>query len=237
MKAITTPGSLLLVCSLCAAAAAQPYAMPCAPWAHGYYPGHCWGYHHASTYEEGVLRGNADLQRAFGEAHYWHTLALINRQEAWARYLANRELNALTYFNLRQINREARDAERAQPLATWEYVVLAKKLAPECLDDTQYDRALGKLLWPAALRDDAFAAQRQALVELFAARASADSGCGSAFHVRVRQLTATSQEELVRRLRNHSIHQMDYLAAKKFLESLAYEAQKPFPVEAADAAE
>ena len=197
--------------------------------------GHAFGgYDHASTYEEGVLRGYADLTRSQGESAYWHSLASINRQEAFAKYLRNREQNTETYFRTRAINRDARAATRPQRLTTEQYAALAKKQAPDRLNEQQYHRAFGRLNWPAVLMGEQFAAEREILNMAFAARASSDAGVSSVFSSRVREHTDSMQARL--RSRMDSLNQMEYLAGRKFLAGLAIEAQKPFFVESVAAA-
>lgn len=225
-------GAIALVAGFALTASAQSYghATP------GYGFGHAFGgYRHASTYEEGVLRGYADLTRAHGESAYWHSLASINRQEAFAKYLQNREQKTETHFRMQAINRAAREAKRPQRLTTEQYAVLAKKQAPDRLNEQQYDRALGRLNWPAVLTSKQFAAEREILNAAFAARTPSDAGVGSVFSSGVRELTSSMQDRL--RSQMGSLNQMEYLAAKKFLAGLAIEAQQPLVVESVAAAE
>jgi len=68
-------------------------------------------YHHASTFEEGYLRGQADYLRARGDYLYGWSLYMINLQEAHRRYIAN-QLYAAEAFHAKQAAwREARRAE------------------------------------------------------------------------------------------------------------------------------
>ena len=222
--------AITLVAVFATAASAQTYGTDYGP---GYGFGHAFGgYHHASTYEEGVLRGYADLTRAGGEANYWHSLAAINRQVAYQKHLENRQLKTETYFRNRAINSEARQSTR---LSTEQLAVLAKKQAPDRLNGQQYDRTLGRLSWPAVLSGDDFAAERDILDAAFAARTPGDAGVASTFGSGVRQLTTNMQARLQSQM--GSLNQMEYLAAKKFLAGLALEAQEPLVVESLAAAE
>ena len=101
--------------------------------------------YHSSTLEEGVLRGLGDLTRSVGQANYLNSLASINQQEAVSRYIDNRQKYAETFFEMRQLNRAAREAERAQPLSTEQYVQLARAQAPNRLNEAEYDRVLGRV--------------------------------------------------------------------------------------------
>ena len=54
------------------------------------YVGGGWGiHHHSSTFEEGLYRGQADVNRSIGDANYMNSLARINNNEAYSRWLAN----------------------------------------------------------------------------------------------------------------------------------------------------
>jgi hypothetical protein len=215
--------ALILVAGLATLASAQTYGGGYGGPGYGYGPYAT--YHHASTYEEGVLRGLADLQRSGGEANYWHSLAANNWQDAYSKYLQNREAKTETYFRMQSINRAAREAARPQRLPTEQLAILAKKQAPERLGDHLYDRGLGHLNWPAVLNNDLFTAERETLDAAFAARTPGDAGVGSSFSSSVRQLTRSMQDKLQANI--HSLNQMEYLAAKKFIAGLAIEAQQP----------
>jgi hypothetical protein len=199
----------------------------------GYYPGtgYYGGYgYHSSTAEEGILQGWASVLQAQGQANYWNSLAAVNYQEARARYLKNREQLTETYFRNRQLNLAAREAERPVRLSAEQYTVLAKKAAPARLDETQYNSTFGRLTWPASLMVPEFTAEREALDQLFGSRSPGDYGAGSAFYGRVHELT----NSLERSLKNH-VNELDaaeYVAAKKFLMGLSYEAQQPMVVRA-----
>ncbi|MDX1944895.1 MAG: hypothetical protein SFU86_05765 [Pirellulaceae bacterium] len=227
MKLAFIPAAALVL-SLAGLASAQTYGPSAAPVVGGspigFYPNEDYGYF-SSTYEEGVLRGLGYYARSVGQANYYHSLASINHQEAYSRYLDNREKRTETYFRLKQINRAARDAQKPSRMTGEQYAVLAKRQAPDRLTGSEYDRALGRLEWPAALQGPEFAAERTALDRVFATRAPNDSGVGSKFSVTVRQLTGPMQDRLQASV--SSLSPMQFIAAKKFLTGLAYEAQQP----------
>jgi hypothetical protein len=217
--------SVLSVLVVAGAASAQStYATPISTEGlntrgYGYY------YDHASTLEEGVLRGLGYLRASTGEMNYLNSLSNINNQEAISRYLDNREKNTEVYFKMRQINRAARAAERPQRLSHEQQVTIARQQAPEGLNPGQYSRELGRLNWPALLNNDAFAAERTMLDRAFATRSPADVGPASAFHGQVRQLAASLDAKLQGHL--PLVSSAEYLAAKKFIQGLSVEAQQP----------
>lgn len=183
-----------------------------------------WGYH-ASTLEEGVLRGWGAAAAGAGQANYLNSLAAINYQEAYARYLANRERMSETYFRLKATHQAAREAKRPQRLTNEQYAELARKQAPERLSERQYDRTLGRLSWPAPLLSEEFAREREALDRLFQVRSPGDVGPATAFYGQVRRLTQSLEGKLRDKLQELS--PAEYMAAKNFLSSLVYEAQQP----------
>ena len=186
-----------------------------------------YGYH-ASTEAEGVLRGFGALARSVGEANYYNSLASINYADAYTRYLQNREHATETYFRMRQINRAGRQAER-QPRWTYEqYVAMAKNNAPGNLTEQQYDRTLGRLAWPALLNGDEFAPEREALNRAFLVRSPSDMGAATAFYAQVQHLASQMEAKLLGKL--DQVTPPEYVAAKKFIDSLAYESQQPLVV-------
>jgi hypothetical protein len=192
------------------------------------YGGFGYGYH-SSTFEEGVLRGAADLTRATGEANYFNSLAAINLQEANAKALANRQARIAGFFNERELNRAARKAEQPKPLSPQGYAVIARKAAPDPLGPHQYDRFTGKLHWPTALSTGDFVSERAALEMAFATRGTGDAGAGTDFHAYVQQITNQMHAKLQPQI--GTLSPMEFVAARKFLASLAYEALHPANLE------
>jgi len=225
MKAIVSAASLgAMVLAMGGVASAQSATSGFAVAGYGGYGDYGYGYH-ASTFEEGVLRGYGALALANGQANYFNSLAAINNQEAYSRYVKNREQATETYFKMRQINHAAREAESPQRLSYKQYVDLAKKAAPGTLSQRQYDRTIGRLNWPAALAGDDFSAERTAIDRAFAARSPGEGGADSAFYGEVKQLASSLESKLKQNIDELSPTQ--YVAAKKFLASLAYDAQQP----------
>jgi hypothetical protein len=186
-----------------------------------------YGYH-SSTYEEGRFRGLGDFTRSIGEADYMSSLAGINRQEAVSRAIDNRKKAVETFFEIKQINRAAREAARPQPLTTSQYEKLAKQLAPDRLGEVDYNRVVGRLSWPAAFSSEEFAAERTELDKAFAGRTARDVGVSTAFNGKVRKLADAMEDKLHDKL--HSMSPMEFMAAQKFLTSLKYEAHQPLVV-------
>ena len=222
-KTLTSAASFLALLALTTVASAQNVSTYAG---FGYNPGYDYGYgYHASTYEEGVLRGWAALATGIGQGNYLNSLARINNEEARTKYMKNRQLAVETYFHIRQSSDAAREAMRPERLSTDQYVALARKEAPDRLSSQQYDTTLGRLHWPAALAGDEFAVERDALDQAFRSRSPGDVGPGTDFYAQVRQLTASMESIL-----KANVSQLDpaqYVAAKKFIQGVAYESQQP----------
>jgi len=227
-KHIWTGAVMASLLALAGIASAQTHDTAVAPsvGASGYVPGGgYYGGYHASTEAEGAFRGLADLNRSIGENRYMTSLAAINAQEAWSRAIDNKQKAVETYFQIKQINRAAREAARPQPLTYTQYAKLAKQEAPERLSEADYNRVMGRLSWPAVLAGDDFAAERAALDQAFVGRKAQDVGVSTNFHRDVRELTGMMHARL--RERMDTMSNMEYIAAKKFLTSVSFESQQP----------
>jgi hypothetical protein len=172
-------------------------------------------YHHASTWEEGVMRGAGDVFRAVGEARYNSSLALVNGQEAYSRYLDNRLKAVSTYFEVQNLNREYRAEKRGQRATEEDLARYAKDRAPDRMAAHELDPTANRIVWPEALNDARFDAPRTTIDSLIARR-----GAG-AENREVQQLAESMIEELRTHVRE--MKPADYVAAKRFLTSLHYE--------------
>jgi hypothetical protein len=184
----------------------------------------------ASTAEQGMMEGAGNMVRSFGEAGYYNSLAMINGQEAYSRYLQNVERRTETYFRLQQINRAARDAERGERLTYEQYVELAKKYAPDGLTQQQYDRTLGRLNWPKILMGEEFAPEREALNRAFLVRTPLDAGATSGFYGNVHRIAESMNAKL--RARFDQLTPPEYIAALKFISGVTMESYQPLVVSA-----
>ena len=166
-------------------------------------------YHHASTLEEGVLRGGADLLRGIGDMNYSNSLAMINGQEARRRSIENHKQYVETFFEVRKINREAR-AQTQKPRVTVEELTrIARERAPKALAAHNFNATTGGLAWPVALQGAEFAADRAAV----------DALVGKSKNREVRQLASEMTEKLQERVKE--TNPSEYVAAKKFLTGLS----------------
>jgi hypothetical protein len=181
-------------------------------------------YHHASTAAEGALRGMASVARSAGSYNLQTSQAAINMTEAQRNYIQNRDEATNTYFQMRAANKEYRAQERG-PRPTAEALVrYAQAGKPERLSPSDLDTVAGTISWPPLLQADRYAASRSKLDKLFAKRV--DQGVISYEDQReIAEATKAMLAELKGQVRE--VPQMDYIAAKRFIESLAYEAKIP----------
>jgi hypothetical protein len=173
--------------------------------------------YHSSTVEEGVQRGFADVVRSAGAANLMNSMASKNFEDARQKYIENRLQSTETFFEMRRVNREARDANRPRPLSTEQYVRLARLQAPDRLSVSQLDPLTGQITWPSVLMIDAFQENRETIERLFRERAGGvntfpeiDEAC-QALVAKVRMST------------NLFPQPNDFIRARNFAESLAFE--------------
>ncbi len=177
---------------------------------------------HTSTFQEGILRGVADVQRSLGDRAYDQSLAAINLEEATSRALDNAKKTEETFFEMRKINREYTAAERGPRLTPEQLARIAKQMTPARLTAYQLNPVSGTVNWPSILMYDEFAEGRESVNKLFANR-DASAGLGSPTN---RAIVAAAND-LLNVFKGH-INDMsanEYVVGKRFLDSLAYESQ------------
>lgn len=189
--------------------------------AHAQWGGGWGGGYHSSTLEEGVQRGFADVVRSQGMANYMNSMAASNFEDARTKNLQNRMLATQTYFDMRRVNQQARQAERGTPLSNEQYVRLARMQAPDRLSVSQLDPLSGLISWPPPLRREAYAEDRAALEAMFKQRAAGTADNYEEIQAACNRLLDKLRANLSTFVPN------DFIAARKFVESLAYELSAP----------
>jgi hypothetical protein len=171
-------------------------------------------YDHASTLEEGVLRGGADLLRGIGDMNYSNSLAMINAEEARSRAIVNSKSYVQTWFDVRAINREARALNQTARISASDASRLARKRAARGLTAMEFDTTTGKLVWPVALQSNVFEGERNKINDLVASHG-----------VEVREVKMLAGD-LNTKLKDYvfQLPVSEYVAAKKFLTGLQADA-------------
>jgi hypothetical protein len=180
------------------------------------------GGYHASTAAEGYARGLGDVIRSEGAYNLMTSQAAINSTEAVKKDIENREQWTNTYFQMRRENRVARTEERGPRPTAEDIVRYAQMGKPKPLAPNQLDAVSGKIDWPRSLRTDEYADSRDQLDELFAKRAHYGDMSMEDF-MKVKNLTDKMLDQLKQKVRE--MPSMEYVAAKSFLVSLAYQVQ------------
>lgn len=186
----------------------------------GFYSG--WGYG-GGTVAGSALRGAADLVRAEGDNAYMNSLANINNQIAIKKNIENRDQWVETYFHMRRTNDAYRASQRLTPTSLGQAQQMAKMMTPQRLSSYQLEPNTGKIRWPDAFQGPEFAAARSQLEKMFATRTTENAGVGSTLDSRVNAITSEMRDALKSRIDNMPTN--EYLAAKKFIDGLGYEAR------------
>lgn len=193
-------------------------------WAVAQYYGGAYVDNRASTAAEGAARGYADVVRSQGMANLANSEAAINMTEAAKRDMENRDQWTDTYFQMRQKNRDYRAAERGPRPTREDFVRMAAAGRPDKLSPSELDSVTGELDWPRGLTQDQFAASRTELEKLFAKRAAYGESTWDDY-VQIDATVKKMQADLKDLVRNMPPN--DYIASKRFLDSLAFENRQP----------
>ena len=181
-------------------------------------------YHHASTAAEGAQRGMADVIRSQGAANLMNSEAMINVEEARSKYIQNRLQWTDTYFQMKTINKQYRDAQRRPPPSPQQAIRLNQQRLPDRLSAQKVDPLVGDIKWPFAFQMDVFADDKEEIEALFAKRAVQGYLTPEQFAA-VRHHTASMASELKRQ--RAKIGGNFSIEGQKFLKSLDYEAGFP----------
>jgi hypothetical protein len=187
--------------------------------------GYPWGMSWSSTAAEGFANGLANIASAVGQYNLNTSAAAVNLSLARQSEINNDKLWTKTYFEMRDINRQQREAalrrERGNPEDWARYAQVGR---PKPLVNQSLDAVTGEIRWPVLLGLPDFAQQRAVLEKAFANRAY-HGVMGAEDYLAVRQVTG----EMLVGLRDRvaDLPPQQYLVARRFLESLAFEASQP----------
>jgi hypothetical protein len=168
--------------------------------------------------------GLADIIRSAGMADMLGSESAKNAETALRRRIENRERWTEAYFQMRMINEAHRAALRGPRPTEEDWIRYAQAGKPERLAPSEFDPISGRIHWPVLLDGAKYQAQREALENLFAYRASA-GGVNRTAYLQIDQLTNEMMEQL--RAEVDDLPAEDYIRARRFLEALAYEAMLP----------
>jgi hypothetical protein len=173
----------------------------------------------AGNYYSGV----ANAVRAAGDYNLSTSQAYVNMEEAKRRDIENRKEWTDSYFEMRRANADYRAAERGPRGTPEDWVRYAREAAPARLSPGQLDQVTGEIAWPRLLQAAGFKEGREELEHQFAIRADKGGSIGPNGYQQIQEVTNSMIAYLKKNIKSYPTN--EYLDAKKFLESLAYEAR------------
>ncbi len=176
----------------------------------------------ASTAFEGATRGMAELVRAHGEANINNAIAAQERQEAYSRYLDNRQKTVDAYFQRRRSNAAYRAEEQQKRNDSVQaYLSLPQNQPNQRPSSSQLDPITGTITWPIILKASAYDQYREPLEQIFASRAA--RGITGDEYQQVVRITKAWRAEIIMNKTMYS--NADYLEAVRLVQRLASEAK------------
>ncbi len=184
-----------------------------------------YGGYHASTAGESYANGMAAMVQSAGSFNLNTSQAAINMETARSQALDNDLKGTQTYFEMRKINTASRKAEEGRGMTSeeaWRYAGMA---VPKRLTATQLDPVTGRIYWSLLLQDPRYDKFRQELDKLFVLRETSHGGIGYETYMQIQQIVDAFQAALQKNITEYPSG--DYIKAKNFLDSLAYESKLP----------
>jgi hypothetical protein len=217
-------GSILVLALLMSARTAHAQFRPFVGFGLGYgvgYGGFGYGYG-GGTAAGNYMYGMSNVIRAEGQYNLLTSMAGVNNEEARSRYLDNRKKWQENYLQGQEQHQKmraenfARSRHSSEALAAAASSGVPKMLSPDALDPVT-----GHITWPEVLLADEYGEPRKELDQLFELRATTTHTAGTS--EKIRTATAKLSEMLRKNILN--IPANDYIAARKFLDSLAWSAR------------
>ena len=177
----------------------------------------------SSTAVEGAARGSASVIQAAGEYNYNTAAGMVAASQAESQGIANAAAALNNYFTLKKLNESYRFMHHGPKAGESQAPNTSRMLGPRRLTMYQFDPGSGQIKWPAILLRPEFAEYRQQLDDLFAQRNADNSGLGSPSYEEITYSISVFQDDLKNLV--DRMTPMEYVSAKRFLNSLGYEAQ------------
>ncbi|MGA2616275.1 MAG: hypothetical protein ABSF26_01620 [Thermoguttaceae bacterium] len=188
------------------------------------YGGGGWGgYGGASTAAGSAMQGMSQVISSAGQYNLATSAAAINMTQAQSNAMQNQVQACNTFWELRNIGRAQRAAERGPDLTPEQLARIAHAGVPRALTPSQLDPVTGRLNWPDALQDASFEPQRSELDPLFAKWVTY-GGLDYSDKTQIRENVDAMFDGLKALIRQ--IPPPDYVACRTFLQSMLYAATK-----------
>jgi hypothetical protein len=176
-----------------------------------------------------ILSAKAAWITAVATANSTDAKTLQTLQQVRSLALDNNLKVANTFYEKRKLH-EAYQGLNTHKRPTREDVIRYSKVsAPQRPANFQLDPVRGKIQWPGVLLSEEFSDGRIRLDCLFAQRKAAASMAGNNVSHQMQTVAAQMREQLQSKVRRMT--PAEYLAARRFLERLAYEARFPARIE------
>jgi hypothetical protein len=188
---------------------------------HGF-GGYGYGGYGGGTVASNYMNGMSNVIRSEGEYNLLTSAAGVNNEESRSRYLDNKKKWWENYLQMSE-QRSAIDAQRyaASRHSTEALNVAAKSELPKALGPDMLDPVTGRITWPEILQDKQYDDQRKEIEQLFELRAKTSHSTGTG--QKIRATTGRMSDMLRRQIKD--IPANDYIAARKFLDSLDFAAR------------
>lgn len=176
----------------------------------------------ASTPIQGILMGEAAVIEAQGQWNKLTAEATCIYQDAYSKFLDNDVKRVEYYFKKKDIHDYYVERKRKPRLTSEAIDRINHERAPQRLA-SQHVTEGGAIAWPRTLEAADFAAARSELDGLFAERAKGAGGLGSDNFRRIQQVAGQMKSALQEQVTE--LDSTEYMQAKKFIDSLCYEAR------------
>jgi len=171
----------------------------------------------------------ADVIKAAAEANTANAKVLQTLQQVRSLALDNNLKAAKTFYEKRKLYEASRALRNRKRPSREDLIRYSKNSAPKRPANYQLEPVRGTIYWPEILRHDEFLEHRLELDCLFARRKTTDGSPGSDVSRDVQQVAMQMRQQLQAMIRR--LPPAEYLTARKFIDSLAFEAQFPPRIE------
>ena len=192
----------------------------CRPWHPPVHP-------HAITAPSAYLHGQADLIRSKGLYLLLGSRAMVYQQMAQEQALENSKRAVAVYFERKQINAAARQQKHKRRHVQ----CVARKVRRPVkvrLTAVEYDRATGRLYWPAALQSKNYKNPRIQIESICRQVATSRADPLKPHGNEVRRLVDRMQRQLIKKI--HEMPSTEFIATRRFLKALANEFTETKPL-------
>ena len=169
-----------------------------------------------------LIAARAGIVTAVANAKEANAKALQGLEQARSLALDNDLKKAETFYGKRALYENHRNLAKARPRPSEEDLLrYSRASTPQRLTPGQLDPIRGEIHWPPLLQRDQFAEHRERIDDLFVQRLD----YGQDIHQEVQDLSKEIHTEMCSLVRE--VPSAEYIQARKFIRSLAYDSQFP----------